>query len=110
MAGEMLCLIYQLDREGKLDNQEDESMKLSEMVEEAQKNLDQFNLEVAQFRLRNGMSQELIHLYAEMGRLSTMLVELRNETLLVERQDDTVAQLFDRLKEAYSERKGTSGR
>ena len=38
-------------------------------IQKARNELDIFNLEVANFRVQNGMSKELIYLYYLMGRL-----------------------------------------
>jgi hypothetical protein len=62
-------------------------MKITEMVKQAQKNLDEFNLEVAQFRVEHGMSTSLTYLYKEMGLLSRGLMALESQAEKVERLD-----------------------
>ena len=44
-------------------------------IKEAQTELDDFNLRIAEFRAGNGMSNTLRQLYAAMGRLDQALVE-----------------------------------
>jgi len=48
---------------------------MEKAIKEAQKALDEFNLEVAKYRVNAGMSQGLVNLYASMGRLSNTLIE-----------------------------------
>lgn len=49
---------------------------MEEAIKEAQRELDALNLEVAEYRVRHGMSQGLINLYAMMGGLGRSLQTL----------------------------------
>jgi hypothetical protein len=48
-------------------------------IASARRELDLYNLDLAQWRVKHGMSQELIWAYAHMGRLSAKLTEAYNE-------------------------------
>ncbi len=85
--------------------QEDSSMStfLKNIIETEEHNLDLFNLEVAKFRLKHGMSTGLIHLYGAMGRLSKKLMPLKNELEGVEVLWENVVDYFQRLKNREEE-------
>jgi len=59
---------------------EEHTITLGMIIGDEQHNLDLFNLEVAKFRLKHGMSTELMTLYASMGRLSHYLEGLEKGT------------------------------
>ena len=67
---------------------EGNELRLGEMIVEEEKELDDFNLVVAKYRVENGMSLELISLYTRMGNYSKSLQCLKKEA--------------DRIKEHFS--------
>jgi len=51
---------------------------------EEQKRLDKFNLNVAEYRLQNGMSPQLKQLYYEMGCYSESLINVFNKAQYIQ--------------------------
>lgn len=74
-------------------------MTLNELLEQEKKDLDKFNLEVAKFRVKYGMSAQLIHLYGAMGRLSKKLIELEQGASNIEAMKNGVGGAFELMKE-----------
>lgn len=72
-------------------------MKLTEAIEQASENLDEFNLEVARYRAREGMCPALPHLYGVMGRMSKTLQTLQANAVLLEALDREAEALFTAL-------------
>ena len=70
----------------------------TEVVKEALKNLDTFNLEVAKFRVEHGMSPDLRQLYVGMGKLNTKLTELEIDALGIEGLDETICSTFRAMR------------
>lgn len=73
-------------------------MVISEVVKEALKNLDTFNLEVAEFRVKYGMSPDLRRLYTQMGRLCNKLLELEIDVRNIEDLDNRICDVFKSVK------------
>lgn len=87
-------------------------MRISDVITEAQINLDKFNLKVAEYRVRNGFSPPLRLLYAKMGKLGDALIEMKNFALNRERDDREIERMFKELlaKEAVvNEGEDTTG-
>ena len=52
-------------------------LEVLEKVKEAEKELDKFNLTMAEWRVQNGMTVELTKLYRAMGNLSAALMNAK---------------------------------
>ena len=75
---------------------EEETLKQS--LDRELHNLDLFNLEVAKFRLKCGMSRGLTHLYGAMGRLCQRLLDLRESAENINVEWITVTRDFQILE------------
>lgn len=73
---------------------------LRELIENEQHNLDLFNLEVAKFRLKYGMSLSLAHLYGRMGKLSKNLMSLEPKIVEIGSRWKEIVGYFQHLEDA----------
>lgn len=64
--------------------------KLDAKLIEASKVLDKFNLLVAEFRVQNGMSNDLHHLYRDMGKYGNNLDLLIDEANKIEKDFEAI--------------------
>jgi hypothetical protein len=87
-------------------------VKLLELLHKSKDNLDEFNLEVAKYRVRNGMSPELVLLYSRMGRLSKLYNHIESHLEDLYRLDILTGEQFEKmlLKEDTDEREDSTGR
>ncbi len=78
---------------------EEHVVTLMEIIHNEQHNLDLFNLEVAKFRLKHGMSSQLIQLYGAMGKLSHYLIGLERGASRLRGMWEDVVCLFQGMQD-----------
>lgn len=83
--------------------EEYEMVTINQLISKELHNLDLFNLEVAKFRVKYGVSRKLIHLYGAMGRLSQKLLSLQGETLDVSLYWGDITDTFQKMKDREEE-------
>ena len=71
---------------------------LGDIVDREQHQLDLFNLELAEYRVINGVT-DIIPLYRSMGKLSNKLMEIQLQVDSIERLQENIACDFDLIKE-----------
>ncbi len=72
-------------------------MTLKESLEQEKHNLDLFNLEVAKYRLKHGMTTSLIHLYGDMGKLSVSLINTEQHLVDIVSSWENITGSFQQL-------------
>jgi len=69
------------------------------IIAQEKHNLDLFNSEVAKFRVKHGMSSQLVYLYMVMGLLSSKLGILEKDAARIEKHWKLITDSFQAMKD-----------